>query len=287
MKKVFALLLLAIVSFSSYSFIFKKKTTIYGIYKIEKNWGMVKDGLYANKFETTNKEYQVFLNSIKSKATADVFEQYSVKAENWNSLDIVNDPMVKHYYQHPSFADYPLVNVSHHGAKAYCEWLTEIYNHRPNRKYKKVKFRLPSEEEWVTAAQSGHNAPFPWGGYYTRNGKGWKLANFRSIPETAIKRDAKTGFVEIDESIFSNHVGRLNDESAFPAPVYSYFPNDFGLYNMSGNVAEMLNEKGNTKGGSWASTGYYIRIDTEDEYAGVTKPSPQIGFRYFVEVIEE
>ncbi len=49
----------------------------------------------------------------------------------------------------------------------------------------------------------------------------------------------------------------------------------------------MLAEAGQTKGGSWASTGYYIRIDAEDEYAGITKPDPRIGFRYFVEIIEE
>lgn len=71
------------------------------------------------------------------------------------------------------------------------------------------------------------------------------------------------------------------------APVLTYHANPFGLFNMSGNVAEMLDQPGRTKGGSWASSGYYIRIDAEDEYAGITEPSPKIGFRYFVEVIEE
>ena len=49
----------------------------------------------------------------------------------------------------------------------------------------------------------------------------------------------------------------------------------------------MLAEPGRTKGGSWASSGYYIRIDAEDEYAGFTEPRREIGFRYFVEIIEE
>ena len=56
---------------------------------------------------------------------------------------------------------------------------------------------------------------------------------------------------------------------------------------MSGNVAEMLNEPGRTKGGSWASSGYYLRIDAEDEYEGFTEPSPMIGFRYFMEILEK
>ena len=71
------------------------------------------------------------------------------------------------------------------------------------------------------------------------------------------------------------------------APVATYYPNDYGLFNMSGNVAEMLSEPGQTKGGSWRSSGYYIQIEVEDEYAGWEKPNPMIGFRYFMEVIHE
>ena len=78
-----------------------------------------------------------------------------------------------------------------------------------------------------------------------------------------------------------------SDNALLLAPSESYVANDYGLYNCSGNAAEMLAEPGKTKGGSWNSFGYYIRIDAEDEYAGFTVPSPQIGFRYFMEVIEE
>ena len=34
--------------------------------------------------------------------------------------------------------------------------------------------------------------------------------------------------------------GNLNDGAAFPAPVVSYWPNDYGLYNMAGNVSEWV-----------------------------------------------
>jgi len=287
MKKICSYSFLILISLSAYSFILHKKTAVYPIDKIEKNWGIVKNNLFASKFETTNKEYQVFLNSVQSKSTPEELENIKVHVENWNlGKTGFNEPMVQNYYQHPSYFDYPVVNVSHEGAIAYCDWLTTVYNTRPNRKYKKVKFRLPTEAEWIEAARGGHQiAPFPWGGYYTRNGKGWKLANFKSIPESAIKKNAKTGEIEIvaDDFTYSD----INDAAVFPAPAPSYFPNDFGLHNMSGNVAEMLAETGRTKGGSWASTGYYIRIDAEDEYAGITKPDPRIGFRYFVEIIEE
>ena len=53
---------------------------------------------------------------------------------------------------------------------------------------------------------------------------------------------------------------------------------------MSGNAAEMLLEKGSTKGGRWNSTGYHVRIDAEDEYADWEDPSPYIGIRPVVVV---
>lgn len=287
MKKVLSFSLLTIISLVSYSFILKKKAAVYGIDKIEKNWGMVTPNLFASKYETTNKEYQVFLNTIKPNLNEEALDRVRVHIENWNEECHFNEPMVNNYYQHPSYADYPLVNINHEGAKAYCVWLTEMYHKRPKRKYKKVKFRLPTEKEWVTAAKAGRNGLFPWGGYYTRNGKGEFLANFNAIPDTAIKRNAKTGTIEIKEEALNNFKVDLIDVSAFPAPVQQYHANDFGLYQMSGNVAEMLDEAGRTKGGSWASSGYYIRIDAEDEFAGVTQPDRRIGFRYFVEVLEE
>ena len=44
-------------------------------------------------------------------------------------------------------------------------------------------------------------------------------------------------------------------------------------------------EKGQTKGGSWLSSAYYIQIDAEDDFPGWEKPSLIIGVRYFMEVI--
>jgi len=55
---------------------------------------------------------------------------------------------------------------------------------------------------------------------------------------------------------------------------------------MSGNVAEMLQEEGRTRGGSWASRAPYLEISGVDPFEGFSKPSPEIGFRYFVEIID-
>ena len=54
--------------------------------------------------------------------------------------------------------------------------------------------------------------------------------------------------------------------------VFSHHPNGFGLFNMSGNVAEMVAERGIAYGGSYLDPGYDIRIDSEKPYDG---PSPK------------
>ena len=71
-----------------------------------------------------------------------------------------------------------------------------------------------------------------------------------------------------------------------PVPVNQYPQGLYELYNLSGNAAEMVAEKGSTKGGSYGSTGYYLAIDAEDEFEGV-ECSPYVGFRYVMDVIEK
>ena len=170
----------------------------------------------------------------------------------------------------------------------FCDWLTETYNSNPKRKFEKVKFKLPTEAEWKFAARGADNEQlFPWNGIYMRDSKFQFSANFARVLQSHIARDDSTGIPVIKEitSDFASKYLNINSSASITAPVQSFMQTENGLYNLSGNVSEMLIEKGKTKGGNWGSFGYHLRIDAEDEFGGSFEPSAKIGFRYFMEVI--
>jgi formylglycine-generating enzyme len=204
-----------------------------------------------------------------------------------------NEPMAKRYFGHPAFGNYPVVGVSWKQATAFCEWRTHYLNSylESKKRTPETDFRLPTEAQWEYAARGGRSqAPYPWGGYYLRNKKGCLLANFKP--------------------------GRGNypeDGGFYTVRADAYWPNDFGLYNMAGNVAEWTSSlyyeggynfqhdmnpdiRYNAKdtdpprmkrkvirGGSWKDVGYFLQTSTRNyEYQDTAKS--YIGFRCVIDL---
>jgi formylglycine-generating enzyme required for sulfatase activity len=155
-----------------------------------------------------------------------------------------------------------VVNITYDAAQAYCQWLTYKYSAQPNKSFGQVEFRLPTREEWILAARGGKNddRPYPWKGEELRDKKNQKLANFR------------------DDGSATDIMLPLgpNEKSFIAAPVNSFLANEIGLYCMSGNVAEMVAEKGVAVGGSYLENANNIRLDSKKEFKD---SSADVGFR--------
>ncbi len=199
-----------------------------------------------------------------------------------------NEPWTEKYFWHPGFAEYPVVGVSWKQARAFTIWRTQLMNNylRSKGEPEVMAYRLPSEAEWEYASRGNlENSIFPWGGLYTRNDEGCFLANFKPLR------------------------GRYSDDGgAKSMSVASYAPNDFGLYDMAGNVAEWTSgafdessysythdfnptykynalpddpavlKRKVIRGGSWKDVGYFLQCGSRTyEYQDSAKSF--IGFR--------
>ncbi|MBE3139681.1 MAG: SUMF1/EgtB/PvdO family nonheme iron enzyme, partial [Thermoplasmata archaeon] len=194
-----------------------------------------------------------------------------------------NDPQASLYFWHPSFDNYPVVGITWVQATAFSIWRTNYMNTalRENGVADVQEYRLPTETEWEYAARGGLDlSMYPWGSPYTRNYKGCFYANFKPL---------RGNYID-DGNVYTGKVG-------------SYEPNEYGLYDMSGNVAEWtrgayhpsanifqhdlepnyeynatpqdppIMKRKVIRGGSWKDIAYFLQTGSRDyEYQDSTKP---------------
>lgn len=135
-----------------------------------------------------------------------------------------NEPYVRSYFAYAGYDNYPVVGVSWEQANAYCNWRTEFMRRSLGADGVYMEpYRLPTEAEWEYAARAGVTAnKYPWhGDLPMTEDKGCFYANFKPQDGNYVQ----------DGNLITSRVG-------------SYAPNDFGLYDMAGNVSE------------WTSTAY-------------------------------
>ncbi|MDF1571713.1 MAG: SUMF1/EgtB/PvdO family nonheme iron enzyme [Bacteroidales bacterium] len=199
-----------------------------------------------------------------------------------------NEPMATMYFWHPSYDNYPVVGVNWKQANAFCSWRTSYLNDALFKSGLALvqDYRLPMEAEWEFAARGNlDHSMYPWGGVYLRNKIGCFVANFKPLR------------------------GNYVDDGALATErVATFSANEYGLYDMAGNVAEWTisaydpsayvfsatlnpdykyNAKPNDppvmkrkviRGGSWKDVARYLQVSVRDyEYQDTAKS--YIGFR--------
>jgi formylglycine-generating enzyme required for sulfatase activity/serine/threonine protein kinase/Flp pilus assembly protein TadD len=152
-------------------------------------------------------------------------------------------------WKNPGFAQtdlHPVVNVSWNDAVAFCEWLSRKENARS---------RLPTEAEWEYACRAGTTT------WYSSGSDPESLAQVGNVADATLKAKRLS---DLAHSTYIN--GR--DGYVFTAPAGQFQANDFGLYDMHGNVWEWCAD--------WYDKDYYVGSPVDDP-KGPSSGSDRVG----------
>ena len=139
-----------------------------------------------------------------------------------------NEPYTRLYFSHAGYNNYPVVGVSWEQANAFANWRTDYLRRSLGREGVIIEpYRLPTEAEWEYAARAGNSeSSYPWEETLPMDERGCFYANFKPLEGDFVR-----------------------DGHVITAPVGTYAPNDFGLFDMAGNVSE------------WTSTAFTESLD--------------------------
>jgi sulfatase modifying factor 1 len=236
---------------------------------------MIRNNFYVDETEVTNFHWMEYRNWV-AKVYGESSEEHLATAPRdsvWMNYPIEKrrDGFLENYAEHPAYRDYPVVGLTLQQAEWYCQWrsdrvaefilIREEYisiepdqtpeNHFTAERYfageymeytspaKGIvmpQYTVPTKAEWEEFASAGLSTDtFPIG-------MDWSTKKMQK----QLRKDS----VMFNYNMSTD--GTWLDSIGDPAlPVFSYYPNDYGIYQSCGNVAEMVQEPFVAKGGSW------------------------------------
>lgn len=241
----------------------------------------INDTLFADKQEVDNISWREYLYYLRRFDTAK--EESALPDTLVWGYDSSSLAMQQYYLRHPGFNSYPVGGISYRQALAFCEWrtaqvnfvyyikenkITDWENHLNDQYPIRVYYRLPTEKEWEwLAAGDKPVAAYPYGidSVYRK----WK------------KKFTKTFKCRYPEDTLASQ--QAKQIRYYTATGGSFWPNSFQLYNIIGNVAEMVQEEGIAKGGSFDHQLEDCKIKNNQPYTG---PERWLGFRCVAVVLK-
>jgi formylglycine-generating enzyme required for sulfatase activity len=247
-------------------------------YQQPAHWVNFQQAFAVSQHEITVEQFAVFINDSGYKTTAEqlnrgvIYNPRTGRFKNKHGINWRHD-----YLGKKADLKLPVIHVSWQDAQAYAHWLSEQTGET---------YRLLSESEFEYVLKAGSQEPFPWG--------------LSPPPDNYGNLSGSEDRLRGSRVRWREGVSQYGDGYWGPAPVKQFSPNLFGLYDLSGNVMEWVEDcwhdsyfRAPDDGQAWVNKGCEKRVirgghwgsAVEEYHSSHRKQSeddltdPRLGFR--------